>query len=188
MHCCSAQAITRSTRGKSAGSSWRPGCGRRFFCAGAGGASRSLSAWTSVLLTPGSHSSSSSCASLSFSLPEADYPGDGEQTRSFCYVSDLIEGIYRLLRSDLHDPVNLGNPEEYSILQFAEIVNELTGNTAGITTIDRSTLSDRVTDDPKVRCPDISRAKQVLGWEPQISLREGLTKSITHFRERVCPR
>jgi dTDP-glucose 4,6-dehydratase len=82
----------------------------------------------------------------------------------------------------------LGNPEEYSIRQFAEIVNELTGNTAGLTMIDRSTLSDRVTDDPKVRCPDISRAKAVLGWEPQIDLRAGLAKSIAYFRARVGAR
>lgn len=114
--------------------------------------------------------------------------GDGSQTRSFCYVSDLVHGIVRLLLSDEVEPVNLGNPEEYSIRQFAEIVNELTGNTAGITFIDRSTLSDRVEDDPKVRRPDIRRAKEVLQWEPQIDLRAGLTKSITHFRERVCPR
>ena len=90
--------------------------------------------------------------------------------------------------SDESEPVNLGNPEEYTILQFAEIVNELTGNTAGITMIDRSSLSDRVTDDPKVRCPDIQKAREVLKWEPQVPLREGLTKSIAHFRARVCPR
>jgi dTDP-glucose 4,6-dehydratase len=114
--------------------------------------------------------------------------GDGSQTRSFCYVSDLVRGIIRLLLSDEAEPVNLGNPEEYSILQFAEIVNELTGNTAGVTMIDSKTLDDRVTDDPKVRCPDISKAKAVLDWEPLVSLREGLAKSIAHFRERVCPR
>jgi dTDP-glucose 4,6-dehydratase len=114
--------------------------------------------------------------------------GDGSQTRSFCYVSDLVRGIIRLLLSSEAEPVNLGNPEEYSILQFAKVVNELTGNTAGMTLIDSKTLDDRVTDDPKVRCPDISRAKAVLDWEPRITLREGLTKSIAHFRERVCPR
>ena len=114
--------------------------------------------------------------------------GDGSQTRSFCYISDLVRGIVSLLLSDESEPVNLGNPEEYTILQFAEIVNELTGNTAGITMIDRSTLSDRVTDDPKVRCPDIQKAREVLKWEPQVSLREGLIKSIAHFRARVCPR
>jgi dTDP-glucose 4,6-dehydratase len=114
--------------------------------------------------------------------------GDGSQTRSFCYVSDLVRGIIQLLQSNKVEPVNLGNPEEYSIRQFAEIVNELTGNPAGITLIDRSTLSDRVEDDPKVRRPDIHKAQRVLGWEPKVSLREGLTKSITHFRARVCPR
>jgi len=114
--------------------------------------------------------------------------GDGSQTRSFCYVSDLVRGIIRLLLSDEAEPVNLGNPEEYSIRKFAEIVNELTGNTAGMTMIDSKTLDDRVTDDPKVRCPDISKARAVLDWEPRVTLREGLTKSIAHFRERVCPR
>jgi dTDP-glucose 4,6-dehydratase len=114
--------------------------------------------------------------------------GDGSQTRSFCYVSDLVRGIVQLLWSDEAEPFNLGNPEEYSIRQFAEIVNQLTGNSSGITLIDRKTLDDRVTDDPKVRCPDIGKAQSVLGWEPQITLREGLRKSIAHFRERVCPR
>ena len=114
--------------------------------------------------------------------------GDGSQTRSFCYVSDLVEGIVRLLTSDEVDPVNLGNPEEYTIREFAEIVNERTGSEAGITFIDRSTLSDRVEDDPKVRRPDISKAKHVLDWEPQVDLQSGLKKTISHFRERVCPR
>jgi dTDP-glucose 4,6-dehydratase len=114
--------------------------------------------------------------------------GDGSQTRSFCYVSDLVEGMVRSLTSDEVEPVNLGNPEEYTIHEFAEIVNELTGNPAGITFIDRSTLSDRIEDDPKVRRPDISKAKAVLDWEPKVDLRAGLSKSIEHFRERVCPR
>jgi dTDP-glucose 4,6-dehydratase len=114
--------------------------------------------------------------------------GDGSQTRAFCYVSDLVDGIVRLLTSNEVEPVNLGRPEEYAIRDFAEMVNELTGNRAGITFIDRSALSDRVEDDPKVRCPDISKAKRVLGWEPQVDLRSGLGKTISHFRERVRSR
>jgi dTDP-glucose 4,6-dehydratase len=86
------------------------------------------------------------------------------------------------------EPVNLGNPEEYTIREFAEIVNELTGNTAGITFIDRSTLSDRVEDDPQIRRPDISKAKRVLQWQPEVDLRAGLQKAIVHFQDRVCPR
>ena len=111
--------------------------------------------------------------------------GDGSQTRSFCYVDDLVRGIIALLMSDEVEPVNLGNPEEYSILEFARVVNDLTENAAGITLIDRSSLSERVEDDPKVRRPDISKAKRVLGWQPRIDLRAGLTKAIEHFRPRV---
>jgi len=114
--------------------------------------------------------------------------GDGSQTRSFCYVSAMVRGMVSLLMSDEVEPVNLGNPEECTIREFAEIVNELTDNTAGITFIDRSTLSDRVEDDPKVRRPDISKAKRVLQWEPEVDLRTGLQKAIVHFRDRVCPR
>jgi len=111
--------------------------------------------------------------------------GDGLQTRSFCYVSDLVEGIIRLLISDEAEPVNLGNPDEYTIRDFAEIVNELTRNQAGVTFIDRSTLSERVEDDPKVRRPDITKARKILGWEPSVGLRAGLQKTIAHFRGRV---
>ncbi len=111
--------------------------------------------------------------------------GDGEQTRSFCYVSDLVDGLVRLLMSDEVEPVNLGNPEEYTIREFAEIVNELTGNRAGLVFIDRSTLSERVEDDPKVRRPDITKARTVLGWEPRVGLREGLLKTIGYFRGKV---
>ena len=111
--------------------------------------------------------------------------GDGSQTRSFCYVSDLVDGLVRLLMSDEVEPVNLGNPEEYTIREFAEIVNELTGNKAGLTFIDRSTLSERVEDDPKVRRPDITKARTILGWEPKVDLREGLTRTIEYFRDKV---
>jgi dTDP-glucose 4,6-dehydratase len=112
--------------------------------------------------------------------------GDGLQTRSFCYVSDLVEGIIRLLMSDEAEPVNLGNPDEYTIRDFAEVVNELTGNRAGVTFIDRSTLSERVEDDPKVRRPDITKARKILGWEPVVGLRAGLQETIAYFRDRVC--
>jgi dTDP-glucose 4,6-dehydratase len=114
--------------------------------------------------------------------------GDGLQTRSFCYVSDMVTGMIRLLMSDEAEPVNLGNPDEYTIREFAEIVNELTENPAGSTFIDRSTLSERVEDDPKMRRPDIAKARAVLGWEPAVDLREGLERTIAYFRTRVRPR
>jgi dTDP-glucose 4,6-dehydratase len=106
--------------------------------------------------------------------------GDGSQTRSFCYVDDLIEGIYRLLLSDEVEPVNLGNPAEMTILDFAGMVNRLTGNKAGIVYEDY-----RIPDDPQVRQPDISKARQVLKWEPKVDLEEGLQKTIEWFRARV---
>jgi dTDP-glucose 4,6-dehydratase len=111
--------------------------------------------------------------------------GDGSQTRSFCYVDDLVRGIVKLLMSDEVEPVNMGNPKEFSILAFAQLVNQLTENQAGITLIDRSTLSERVEDDPKVRRPDITRARTVLGWEPEVDVRSGLSKTIASFRPRV---
>lgn len=103
--------------------------------------------------------------------------GDGSQTRSFQYVSDLIEGIYRLLMSDYNDPVNVGNPREMTILQFAQMVNEVTGNPGGITYKD-----ERIKGDPQTRQPDITRARTILGWEPKVDLAEGLQKTIEHFR------
>jgi dTDP-glucose 4,6-dehydratase len=106
--------------------------------------------------------------------------GDGSQTRSFCYVDDLIEGIYHLLLSDEVEPVNLGNPTEMAILDFAHLVNRLTGNKAGIVYEDY-----RIPDDPQVRQPDISKARRVLNWEPKVDLKEGLQKTIEWFRERV---
>ena len=109
--------------------------------------------------------------------------GDGSQTRSFQYVDDLVEGVYRLLLSDQVDPVNIGNPQERTILQFAEIINELTGNTAGIVRRDM-----RTQDDPQVRQPDITRARTVLGWEPRIDVYEGLNRTIPWFRQELQKR
>ncbi len=105
--------------------------------------------------------------------------GDGSQTRSFCYVDDLVEGIVRLLHSDEAEPVNLGNPDEVSILEFAQIINRMTGNTAGI--VHRPLPQD----DPKVRRPDISKARRVLGWEPRVPLEEGLARTVAYFRSNL---
>lgn len=107
--------------------------------------------------------------------------GDGAQTRSFCFVDDLIEGIYRLLLSEEHLPVNIGNPAEISIQQFAEVINRLTGNQAGI--VIKPDL--RLGDDPQRRRPDISRARQILNWEPSISLDEGIARTIPYFRAKL---
>lgn len=104
--------------------------------------------------------------------------GDGLQTRSFCYVDDLIEGIVRLLYSDEHQPVNIGNPVETTILEFAHTINRLVGNSAGI--VYKPSL--RVGGDPQRRQPDISRARNVLGWEPKISLEEGIIRTIPYFK------
>ncbi|MCA2003018.1 MAG: SDR family oxidoreductase [Chloroflexi bacterium] len=106
--------------------------------------------------------------------------GDGSQTRSFCYVDDLIEGIVKLLYSNEHYPLNMGNPREMSILQFAEIINKVTGNQAGIVFVDAR--SDR---DPQRRRPDITRAKNILGWEPKIDLEEGLRRSVPYFKKKL---
>jgi dTDP-glucose 4,6-dehydratase len=105
--------------------------------------------------------------------------GDGTQTRSFCFVDDLVEGIYRLLISDTNDPVNLGNPGEMSILDFARKVTEITGSKSDI-------VFERLpVDDPKVRQPDITRAKELLGWEPKVPLEYGLKQTIEYFKENV---
>jgi len=107
--------------------------------------------------------------------------GDGTQTRSFCYVDDLIEGIFRLMMSDYHDPVNIGNPYEISILEFAELMNEISGNQGGIVT----ETAHRLGDDPERRRPDITRANEILGWEPKISFRDGLVKTIPYFKQKL---
>jgi dTDP-glucose 4,6-dehydratase len=109
--------------------------------------------------------------------------GDGTQTRSFCYVDDTIEGIYRLLLCDETDPVNIGNPREMTILEFARKIIELTGSSSQITFVHPEDV--RIKDDPKVRQPDISKARRVLGWEPKISLEKGLETTIAWFQDRV---
>ncbi|MFH1679284.1 MAG: UDP-glucuronic acid decarboxylase family protein [Candidatus Eisenbacteria bacterium] len=106
--------------------------------------------------------------------------GDGTQTRSFCYVSDLVGGIYRLLLSEETNPVNLGNPAEMTIAEFAGEVLEITGSAS------RIEYRDLPQDDPKVRQPDIRRARAILGWEPTVGLREGLERTIEHFRKGMA--
>ena len=107
--------------------------------------------------------------------------GDGLQTRSFCYVSDLLEGIYRLLLSEEHDPVNIGNPQETSILDFAYTINRMTDNPADVV----FKPAKRLGDDPQRRQPDITRAKTILKWEPEISLEEGIRTTILYFRQKL---
>ena len=103
--------------------------------------------------------------------------GDGSQTRSFCYVSDLIEGIFRLSMSDQTGPINIGNPGEMTVLQFAKAILKYTGSKSEI---EYRPLPE---DDPKVRQPDITLAKRVLGWEPKVSLDEGISKTVAYFRD-----
>ena len=107
--------------------------------------------------------------------------GDGLQTRSFCYVDDLIDGIYRLLLSDEHSPVNIGNPVETTILKFAETINKITGNSAGIVFKEDA----RGEGDPQRRQPDISRAWDILGWEPNIRFEDGLLKTMDYFKGKM---
>jgi dTDP-glucose 4,6-dehydratase len=102
--------------------------------------------------------------------------GDGSQTRSFCYVSDLIDGIYRLLMSDEVLPTNIGNPAEMTVLQFAQVIRKLTGSSAPIE------FRPLPEDDPKIRRPDITKARTILGWEPHVPLEEGLQRTIEYFR------
>jgi dTDP-glucose 4,6-dehydratase len=105
--------------------------------------------------------------------------GDGSQTRSFCYVTDLVEGIWRLLQADFHEPVNLGNPDEVTILQFADEIRALAG--PGCSIVYRPLPQD----DPKVRRPDISRARKLLGWEPKVDRADGLRRTMEHFRNQL---
>ncbi len=106
--------------------------------------------------------------------------GNGKQTRSFCYVSDLIEGIYRLLESNEHKPVNIGNPNEITILEFAERVRKLVGAKSPI--VSRPLPQD----DPKQRCPDISKARRILHWEPKVNLEDGLQRTYDYFRQQIA--
>jgi dTDP-glucose 4,6-dehydratase len=106
--------------------------------------------------------------------------GDGSQTRSFCYVDDLIEGIVRLSRSDEHTPVNIGNPQEFTILECAQAVLEVTGSKSELR------FESLPEDDPTRRCPDIAKARALLGWEPRITLREGLKRSLEFFTSHLA--
>jgi dTDP-glucose 4,6-dehydratase len=105
--------------------------------------------------------------------------GSGQQTRSFCYVSDLVEGVIRLMESNLNDPVNIGNPHEMTIEQIARAIIQLTGSKS------RIVYRPLPEDDPKVRQPDITKARTLLGWEPTVSLEEGLVKTLDYFRGQV---
>ena len=104
--------------------------------------------------------------------------GDGSQTRSFCYVDDLVEGLFRLASSGEHLPVNLGNPDEYTLTELAEVVLEITGSPSKVV------YQALPTDDPKVRQPDITRATELLGWSPEVRLREGMTRTVEFERDR----
>lgn len=105
--------------------------------------------------------------------------GDGTQTRSFCYVDDLVEGIVRLLKSNYTNPVNIGNPDEITILQFAKEIIELTNSKSKIV------FKPLPEDDPKVRQPDITLAKKILGWEPKVTRRDGLLRTLKYFKEKI---
>jgi len=106
--------------------------------------------------------------------------GDGSQTRSFCFVSDLIDGIFKLAMSNYHEPVNLGNPREMTIKQFADEIIRITGAKSKIE------YKPLPVDDPKVRQPDITRAKEVLGWEPRVDFEEGIKNTIEYFRDALA--
>jgi dTDP-glucose 4,6-dehydratase len=105
--------------------------------------------------------------------------GSGEQTRSFCYVSDLVDGVIRLMESDVHDPVNIGNPHEMTIEEIARVIIRIAGSSS------RIVYRPLPEDDPKVRRPDITRARTLLGWEPKVPLEEGLVKTLDYFRTRL---
>nr|WP_304949455.1 GDP-mannose 4,6-dehydratase [Verrucomicrobium spinosum] len=103
--------------------------------------------------------------------------GDGSQTRSFCYVSDLIDGIFRLSQSDYHEPVNIGNPAEMTVIEFAEKILRITGSDSKID------FRPLPVDDPKVRQPDITLARKILGWEPKVSFEEGIVNTVAYFKD-----
>jgi dTDP-glucose 4,6-dehydratase len=106
--------------------------------------------------------------------------GDGNQTRSFCYMEDLIEGIMRLSRCDEHMPVNIGNPDEFTIMECAQAILEVTGSTSELR------FDPLPEDDPTRRCPDITKARALLDWEPRIQLKEGLERSLPFFKGHVA--
>jgi dTDP-glucose 4,6-dehydratase len=108
--------------------------------------------------------------------------GDGSQTRSFCYVNDTVEGLMKLLDVDDPNPTNIGNPDERTILELAELIIEKTGSASAIE------LEPLPTDDPQVRCPDISRAKSLFGWEPVVPLEDGVERTIDWFRTHLSDR
>ena len=108
--------------------------------------------------------------------------GDGAQTRSLCYVSDLVDGVIRLMLSNANDPINIGNPQELTIEQIARTILRLTGSSS------RIVYRDLPVDDPKVRKPDITRATTILDWSPKVGLEEGLGKTIAYFREKLAAR
>jgi dTDP-glucose 4,6-dehydratase len=105
--------------------------------------------------------------------------GSGGQTRSFCYITDLVDGILRLMSSSENDPVNIGNPQEMSIEDMARLIITMTGSSSNIV------FKPLPTDDPKVRRPDITRARTLLAWEPKVTLDEGLTSTIAYFRKKM---
>jgi dTDP-glucose 4,6-dehydratase len=105
--------------------------------------------------------------------------GDGQQTRSFTYITDLVDGIIRLMLSDENDPINIGNPRETTIKQIAETIIRMTGASSKLV------YRPLPTDDPKIRQPDITRARTLLSWEPKVQLEEGLTKTIEYFRTKI---
>jgi dTDP-glucose 4,6-dehydratase len=103
----------------------------------------------------------------------------GSQTRSFCYVSDLVDGIYRLMMSNEHLPINVGNPTEFTVLEFAHLLKDLTESGSEIV------FSDLPVDDPKQRKPDITKARTLLGWEPKVALEAGLQQTLEYFRHKI---
>jgi dTDP-glucose 4,6-dehydratase len=105
--------------------------------------------------------------------------GDGTQTRSFCYVSDLVDGVLRLLDADIHDPVNIGNPHELTIGEIASTIIALVGSKS------RIVHRPLPTDDPRQRQPDITRARTLLGWEPRVPLEEGLLRTVAYFKQKL---
>jgi dTDP-glucose 4,6-dehydratase len=107
--------------------------------------------------------------------------GKGTQTRSFCFVDDMVDGIYRLIMTEVFEPVNIGNPVETSIIELAELINQLTGNPAGITMIEDFMGES----DPQRRKPDISKARKFLNWSPKVNLHDGILRTIPYFQEKM---